>query len=51
MFEFSLVNNITGEYKILFGHSLDGAMREAGLNGFDWTCYHIYDSYEERRVW
>lgn len=51
MFEFSLVNVITGEDMILFGRSLDKEMEKAGLNPMEWRCYHIYDNFEEKRVW
>ena len=51
MFEFTVQNLNTGEVKILWGYSCDGALWAAGYDPCDWTCMHIYDSFEERRVW
>ena len=51
MFEYSIRSKYTGEHDIIFGYSLTGALRDAGLSDEEWECYHVYDSFEEERVW
>ena len=51
MFEYSIRSKYTGEYDIIFGYSLVGALHAAGLSVDEWECYHVYDNFEERRVW
>ena len=51
MFEYSIRSKYTGEHDIIFGYSLAGALRDAGLSDEEWECYHVYDSFEEERVW
>lgn len=51
MFEYSIKSKYTGEHDIIFGYSLAGALRAAGLSAEEWECYHVYDGFEERRAW
>ena len=52
MFEITIRNLITGEYVIIGAKSCnDNALRAAGYDPMEWACEHIYDSFEERRVW
>ena len=51
MFEYSIRSKYTGEHDIIFGYSLAGALRDAGLSDEEWECYHVYDDFEEERVW
>ena len=51
MYEFTFRNMITGERIILFGKSCDSTLRAAGHDPMEWACEHIYDTFEEKRVW
>jgi hypothetical protein len=51
MFEYSIRSKYTGEYDIIFGYSLASALSAAGLSDEEWECYHVYDGFEEERVW
>ena len=47
MFEYSIRSKYTGEHDIIFGYSLAGALRTAGLSAEEWECYRVDDVFEE----